>query len=573
MMKGQFMFDTLPNSIEAFSTWEWDRIEPYFDELAGRELTPANVENFLLDWTRLASLVVESGERLQVATTLDTTDTAAEERLNHYLDTIAEPFASQSQRLKEHLLASGLEPSGFTMPLKQIRTDAALFREANIPLETEDQKLGNEYDRIAGAQTVEWEGEEKTISQLRPLLHHNDRSVRERVWKAIAARQLQDREAFNALWQKLLELRIKMAQNAGYDNYRDFRWLQMSRFDYTSDDILRFHDAIEQVVVPAAQRIYERHRQQLGVDTLRPWDTDVDPLGRPALHPYQTVEELNAGTMRIFNAVDPQFGVYYQDMLDNRLLDLENRKGKAPGGYCTGFAHSRQTFIFMNAVGLHDDVQTLLHEGGHAFHAYESNPLPYIQQREDVPIEFAEVASMTMELLGQPYLAQPIGFYSEADAARATIEHLEGLITFWPYMAVVDAFQHWVYTHEADAMNPANCDAKWSELWDRFMKGQDWSGLEEEKATGWHRKLHIFQIPFYYVEYGLAQLGAVQVWRNSLQDERKAIADYRHALSLGNTKPLPELFQTAGAQLTPDVATLGACVDLVEATIARLEAN
>lgn len=564
------MFDSLPKTIDEFSSWDWERIEPCFEHLACRHITPQNVDSFLLDWTRLASLVIETGERLQVATTLDTTDEAAETRLNHYLDTVMEPFASQSQRLKQHLLASGLMPAGFEMPLKQIRTDAELFREENVPLETEEQKLGNEYDRVVGAQTVEWDGEEKTLSQLRPLLHSNERDVRERVWRAISSRQLQDRDALNSLWRTFLDLRIRIATNAGYDNYRDFRWLQMSRFDYTADDILRFHDAIEQVVVPAAQRIYERRRQQLGVDTLRPWDTEVDPLGRPTLSPYSTVDELISGTMRIFNAVDPQFGGYFQDMLDHNLIDLENRKGKAPGGYCTGFAHSRQTFIFMNAVGLHDDVQTLLHEGGHAFHAYESNPLPYIQQREDVPIEFAEVASMTMELLGQPYLAQPTGFYSEADAARATIEHLESIICFWPYMAVVDAFQHWVYTNETAATNPDNCDAKWSELWDRFMKGQDWRGLEADKANGWHRKLHIFQIPFYYVEYGLAQLGAVQVWRNSLQDERKAIADYRHALALGNTQPLPQLFKAAGAKLTPDATTLGACVELIEATIARL---
>ena len=564
------MFNSLPTSYEAFSTWEWAEIEPYANELAGRELDAGNVAAFLRDWTRLESLIAETVSRFQVATTLDTTDSAAEQRLNNYLSNVIEPAAVQSQRLKEKLLASGLTADGFEIPLKQIRTDAEIFREANVPLDTEDVKLGNEYDRIVGAQTVEWDGEEKTLSQLRPLYQSTDRAVRERAWRLASDRQLRDRQAINDLWVKFLALRRKMAANAGFDSYRDYRWLQLHRFDYTPEDCLRFHDAIEQVVVPAAQRIYERHRRQLGVGSLRPWDTDVDPLGRPALKPFNDAATFLGASTRIFNAVDPTLGGYFQKMIDDNLLDLENRKGKAPGGYCTTFVHSEQAFIFMNSVGLHDDVQTLLHEGGHSFHAYEVAALPYIQQK-DVPTEFAEVASMAMELLAQPYLAQPTGFYNEADAARATIEHLEGLITFWPYMAVVDAFQHWVYTHEDAASDPAHCDAKWGELWDRFMKGQDWSGLEDEKVTGWHRKLHIHQIPFYYVEYGLAQLGAVQVWRNSLSNEQQAIADYRRALSLGNTASLPALFEAAGAKLMPDVATLGEAVELIESTIARLE--
>ena len=565
------MFETLPKSVDVFSTWDWSKIEPYFEHLACRNLNTGTVDSYLRDWSRLAALVLETNERFQVATTLNTADEAAEQRLNHYLDTVMQPFASHSQKLKEHLLASGCDPAGFEIPLKQIRTDAALFREENVALEVEEHKLANDYDRVIGAQTVEWNGEEKTLSQLRPLQHDNDRSVRERAWRLGSERQLADRPQINDLWRTFMDLRGRIAKNAGYDTYRDFRWLQMSRFDYTPDDCLRFHDAIEQVVVPAAERIYERHRRQLGVDALRPWDTDVDPLGRPALKPFDNVGSMIETTTRIFDAVDPQFGTYFRQMIDGGLLDLENRKGKAPGGYCTVFFQSEQPFIFMNSVGLHDDVQTLLHEGGHSFHAYECMHLPYLQQKEDVPTEFAEVASMTMELLGQPYLAKPTGFYEPADAARANIEHLEGLIRFWPYMAVVDAFQHWVYTHQAEAADPANCDAKWGELWGRFMKGQDWTGLDDAMVTGWHRKLHIFEIPFYYIEYGLAQLGAVQVWRNSLQDERKAIGDYRAALALGNTVALPKLFEAAGATLTPDVATLGACVDLIESTIARLE--
>ena len=244
-------------------------------------------------------------------------------------------------------------------------------------------------------------------------------------------------------------------------------------------------------------------------------------------------------------------------MRREKLLDLVNRKRKAPGGYCTDFSAVKRPFICMNAVGVHDDVQTLLHEGGHSFHVFETASLPYHQQTQ-VPMEFAEVASMGMELLAAPYLAADQGgFYSPADAARARIEHLEGTLLFWPYMAVVDAFQHWVYENPDAATDPVNCDRTWGEQWDRFMRGVDWGGLEEEKVTGWHRKLHIFQVPFYYVEYGLAQLGAMQVWRNALRDQAKAVANYRQALALGGTVTLPELFATAGAKFAFDAQTLG----------------
>jgi oligoendopeptidase F len=384
-------------------------------------------------------------------------------------------------------------------------------------------------------------------------------------------RRLQDRTALNDLWVRFMDVRRQIAANADLPTYRDYMWSTFNRFDYTPDDCKTFHKAIEEVVVPAAKRMYEKRQQRLGVNTLRPWDVDVDTSGKPALHPFDDVADLKHTVKAIFNKVDPELGGYFQIMRDKALLDLDNRKGKAPGGYCTAFANVKLPFIFMNAVGLHDDVQTLLHEGGHSFHVFEAAPLPYFQQ-QDPPMEFAEVASMSMELLAAPYLtADQGGFYSAAEAARARIEHLELLIGFWPYMAVVDAFQHWVYTNHAAASDPAKCDAKWAELWDRFMQGIDWSGLDAEKETGWHRKLHIFQIPFYYVEYGLAQLGAVQVWANSLNNQAQAVKDYRKALSLGGTAILPKLFAAAGAKFAFDNATLSKAVDLIESTIGNLE--
>lgn len=560
----------LPASAQEFMKLGWEQIEPFYRDLGDVALTSQNVEGWLTDWSRLSELVNETQQRLYVATSVNTEDKEAERRLFDFLDHISPPAESAEQKLRQKLLAGNLEPAGLAVPLRNMRTQAALFREENLPLLTQEHKLENEYDKIAGGQTVEWEGKVTTIAQLKPVYQNTDRALREKAWRLAMSRQLADRGAINDLWTRFMALRGKLAANAGFSDYRAFRWKQLLRFDYTPADCITFQNAIENVVVPAAERIYAHRRAQLGVGALRPWDLDVDPSGRPALKPFTAVDELQSKAESIFRRVDPQLGEYFAVMRQEALLDLENRKAKAPGGFCTSFAFVKRPFIFMNAVGLHDDVQTLLHEGGHAFHVFESAHLPYAQQL-DVGMEFAEVASMSMELLGLPYLApRATGFYDEREAARAQAEHLESLILFWPYMAVVDAFQHWVYENYEAARDPANCDRAWAVQWNRFMRGVDWSGLEQEMMTGWHRKLHIHQVPFYYVEYGMAQLGAVQVWRNSQRDQRQAVKAYRHALSLGGSATLPELFSAAGARFSFDAATLADAVSMIEATLERL---
>jgi len=379
------------------------------------------------------------------------------------------------------------------------------------------------------------------------------------------------REELNTIYSRMLELRRQVADNAGFPEYRSFTFRSSNRFDYSPEDCLRFHEAIEAVVVPAAERIYESRRAQLGLDRLRPWDLQVDPSGKPSLRPYHKQDELIQGSLNIFQHVDPALARHFATMAEENLLDLDTRTGKALGGYCAPLLWRKRPFIFMNGDGKHDDVQTMLHESGHAFHVFESASLPYIWQ-EDVPLEFCEVASMGMELISAPYLAKEFGgYYTAAEASRARIEHLSSIITFLPYMAVVDAFQHWVYTHAELAMDPAACDEVWSDLWTRFMRGIDWTGFESECVTGWHRKLHIFQIPFYYIEYGMAQVGALQVWRNALQDQAAAVATYRSALQLGGTRSLPELFAAAGAEFRFDEPMLTELVGLVEDTLAELE--
>ena len=346
------------------------------------------------------------------------------------------------------------------------------------------------------------------------------------------------------------------------------------RFDYTPDDCITFHDAIEQAVVPAAQRMAVRRMKALGINSLRYYDLFVDLSGKPPLKPFSSVREMKDKASAIFHHVLPQFGAYFDQMDTEGLMDLNNRKNKAAGGYCTDFSHAKRPFIFANAVGIHDDIQTLLHEGGHSFHAFESFKLPYFQQRNEsaIPMEFAEVASMAMEYLASPYLSKEFdGFYSETDTARAQVDHIETDLRFWAYMAIVDAFQHWVYENPVDGKDPDKCDAAWAALEKRFRPYIDWNGYEDVMMTGWQRKDHIHQAPFYYVEYGLALLGAVQIWRNALENQEKAVNAYRRALALGGTAPLPQLFETAGARFAFDADTLQEAVGLMESTILTLE--
>jgi len=562
------MFSNLPTDYREFVHWLWPQFEPYYQDLIDRPMNADNLAEWLADWTRIGRTVQETYARLQLTTALNTADAEAEKHYYTFLGEVYPQVEATEQKLKQKLLASGLEPTGFEIPLRNMRTEAALFREANLPLLAEDRKLGSQYDKIVGAQTVQWEGQEIPLPQLRPIYQNPDRAVRERAWRLAAQRWLADRVAINELWTKLFAVRKQIAANADCADYRSYKWRELLRLDYTPDDCTTFQRAIEEVAVPAATRVYERARKRLSVDTLRPWDLDYDlyPVHTQALRPFHDVEELASKIAAIFQHVDPQLGEYYVTMQREQLLDLDNRKGKAPGGFCTEFHVAQQPFIFFNVVGLRSDVLGILHEAGHAFHVFERKHLPYIQQTQ-VTMEFAEVASMSMELLAAPYLLDKYGgFYSAANAARVFVEQLEEIILFWPFMAIVDAFQHWGYT-SPDGGDPARCEAKWAELCWRFMPGVDWSGLDDALVTGWHRKVHLYSAPFYYVEYGLAQLGAVQVWRNALQDQASSLANYRKALSLGSTRSLPELYQAAGAKFAFDAGALREAIGLIESVI------
>jgi oligoendopeptidase F len=395
-------------------------------------------------------------------------------------------------------------------------------------------------------------------------LEDPDRPLRQEAWELVARRRLREADAIEQIFEQLLKLREQIAANAGFPNYLQYAFRARARFDYTPQDCLKFHDAIAAEVMPVLRQLQAQRRGQLGLAALRPWDLDVDPLNRPPLRPFEQIDTLVSNTADIFARLDSELAAQFALLRDLRLLDLDNRKGKAPGGYQSTLAEARLPFIFMNAVGLQRDVETILHEAGHAFHALAARGEDLHAYRS-APIEFCEVASMSMELLGNEFLEK---FYPPDDARRARRVHLEGIVKIFPWIATVDAFQHWIYTHPGHSR--AERQKAWLDLMDRFGGDVDWAGHEEARANLWHRQLHIFIHPFYYIEYGIAQLGALKVWANSKKNKALALRKYHRALSLGGSRPLPRLFQAAGCRFDFTRKTVQPLLKLVGTELAGM---
>ncbi|MGB1250497.1 MAG: M3 family oligoendopeptidase [Candidatus Promineifilaceae bacterium] len=565
----------LPQSIDQFDVCNWESYRPFFDELATRPLSAENQRQWLEDWSELTKLCREATQYHYIQKTLNTADPVRERTYLDIVENIVPNLLVADQALKQRLLTLEVDDADMQIMMRNLRSEVDLFREENVPLETDVTKLRAEYDKVVGGLSAEFDGEIRNLNQLGVYIGSDDRTVRKEAWEVLMGLWQDQREPINSVFALMLEKRVQIAKNANLASHREYAFIQRKRFSYAPEQCFQFHDAIEAAFVPAAQRIMERKRVKLGYETLKPWDwvaemSSVVSTETP-LQPFQTEDELIDRSLQMFNALDPELGRNFATMADEGLLDLMTRHGKAMGGYCSTLPLRQRPFIFMNAVGSARNVQTLLHEAGHAFHGFEAmkaQPLVWMQR---APMEFNEVASMAMELLASPNLtADRGGYYDEAQAAQHRRQHLEKTILFLPYMAVVDGFQHWLYTHPDEAMDSANLDAKWDELWQRFLPGIDWTGYETIRATGWHRKLHIFRYPFYYIEYGMAQMGAVQVWRNSLRDHGKALSDYRQALALGGTKTLPELFQAAGAEFRFDTPFISGLVEHLEEAILEL---
>ena len=526
---------------------DWPQIAPLFDQLerqAADATGTAALESWLLDWSELNAALDEESSRRYIAMTCHTDNADAEKAYLHFVENVEPQLKARQFALEKiyvaHPQREKLSRERFFIFDRDVKNHVELFRQENVLLETEEARLSQQYQKLSGSLTVNFRGEEKTLVQMGRYLEEPDRALRQEAWELVAKRRLQEVNKFDEIFDTQIMARRQIAKNAGFENYRDYIFRRLGRFDYTPDDCSKFHDAVEKEIVPVVRELHAQRREQLKLEKLRPWDLSVDPLTRPPLKPFQQVGEMVSRTQKIFDSLDGELARGFKQMDDLKLLDLDNRKGKAPGGYQSTLAEARLPFIFMNAVGLQRDVETILHEAGHAFHALatcEEDLYPY----RSAPIEFCEVASMSMELLGNEFLEE---FYPNGDANRARRVHLEGVVGVFPWIATVDAFQHWIYTHPNHTR--ADRAAAWLELMNRFGGDVDWSGWEKARANLWHRQLHIFIHPFYYIEYGIAQLGALQVWANSKDDKVKALNDYKKSLELGGSRPLPELFSAAG---------------------------
>ena len=502
---------TLPESPDAFKEATWDDVRPFYEELASRPLDAGNVEDWLADWSRFESLLSEASALASFEYSCNTADPDRESAQLRFGTEISPKAQEQRVRLQERLVELGYVRAGLETTVERFRNQMRIFNEANVPLSAELSRLTTKWSKLIGAMTVEWNGVEKTPSQLLPYLEAPDRSVRERAFKLRAKPYIEQRDPIADIFDTMYDLRQQTARNAGFGNFRDYAHQEKNRFSYTPADCMRFHEAVEEAVLPAVERILERRRQAMKLDRLRPWDTSVDALGRAALKPFEDMESFVGGAASVFGQVDPEFRKYYETMVDAKLLDLDNRKGKAPGAYSQTLSFRKQPLIFMNAVGVDDDVRTLLHESGHAFHSFEAARLPILFQRHPGS-EMAEVASMSMELLAAPFIDRASGgYYTDVEQRRSRAEHLEGIVLFFPHCASVDAFQHWIYLDKAGRDRAAR-DAKWLELRTRFEGNSvDWTGLDKERIARWYQQPHFFSSPFYYIEYGIAQLGALQV--------------------------------------------------------------
>jgi oligoendopeptidase F len=556
---------------EKIDLGDWPQIAPLFDRLEARAAqarSAAELERWLLDWSELNAALDEEASRRYIAMTCHTDDAEAERAYLHFVEHVDPQLKPHQFALEKiyvaHSQADNLPKARFEVFNRDVKNHVKLFRPENVALETEEAKLSQQYQKLIGAQTVSFRGEEKTLVQMGRYLEEPDRALRQDAWEHVAKRRLQDVDKCEEIFDALIQLRQKIAENAGFENYRDFMFGKMGRFDYTPENCFQFHDAVEKEIMPAVREIQNERKWQLKLEKLRPWDLAVDPHNRAALKPFAEVGEMVSRTQKIFNHLDAELAADFRQLQDLKLLDLDNRKGKAPGGYQSTLNEARVPFIFMNAIGLQRDVETLLHEAGHAFHAQATRDEDLYAYRS-APIEFCEVASMAMELLGNEFLEE---FYPVAEANRARKTHLEGIIGFFPWMAVVDAFQHWIYTHAGHTR--AERQAAYLQLMDRFGGDVDFSGCEAARAYSWQRQLHIFLHPFYYVEYGIAQLGALQVWANSRRDKAKALNDYKKSLALGGSRPLPELFAAAGCKFQFDAATIKPLIELAGTELKKL---
>ena len=532
---------------EDFTIDTWEKVEKYFKDLEGRSIeSKSDFKQWLKDQSELEAVLEENLAWRYIKMTINTKDEQLANDYTFFVKEIQPKLSPYSFRLNKKLSESPYKKEfnddAHKIYFRSVDTAIKLFNEENIPLESEMAEKSQQFGAISGAQSIEHDGEKITMQKASTFLKENDESLRKEIFEKIAKRRSEDIDALDNLYTELIEIRHQIAKNAGFDNYRDYKFEQLGRFDYSKEDCFEFHQSIKDEIVPLVKEIAEKKAKLMGKDQLKPWDGEVDPEGKDPLKPFNGGKELLAKTVSIFKTIDPYFGDCLQTMDEMGHLDLESKDGKSPGGYNYPLYEVGVPFIFMNAVGSHRDLITMVHEGGHAIHSFLNRDLE-LTSFKSLPSEVAELSSMSMELLTMDYWDE---FYAdEDDLKRAKIEQLETILKILPWVATIDEFQHWVYENPKHSIRERK--EKWISILDDYGTGlTDWTGYEEVRENTWQRQLHLFEVPFYYIEYGMAQLGALAVWKNSKEDFKTAIQKYKDALSLGYTKSIPEIYKAAG---------------------------
>lgn len=530
-----------------FKVKDWETLKPYFEKLLNQDI---NSDKDLINWfgnlSELEAVVSEDMAWRYIKMTCDTSDEKLAASFEDFVRNIQPHIAPYSDKLNRKALASPYlstirEKDGYNIMIREMEKDVKIFREENIPLETEISSLSQKYGAISGAMDIEHDGKELTLQQAAVKLQSTDRKLREEIYRKISSRRLADKEKLDDLFTELVKLRTEVAKNAGFDNFRDYMFASMGRFDYSPQDCFNFHESVKSEVVPLLNEIAKERKEKLKLDTLRPWDKAVDISGKEALEPFNGADDLTQKTIQVFNQLDPFLGDCLTKMVEMKHLDLDSRKGKSPGGYNYPLSETGVPFIFMNATSTLRDMVTLLHEGGHAVHSFLMNALE-LTDFKNPPSEVAELASMSMELITLDYW--DVFFHNEEDLKRAKKEHLQGIIETLPWVATIDKFQHWIYENPEHTVEERT--KAWNDILDDFSDSiTDWSGLEKFKDNLWQKQLHLYEVPFYYIEYGMAQLGAVAVWKNYKTNPKKGLDSYMKALKMGYTRSIPEVYEAA----------------------------
>ncbi len=528
-------------------TITWESLEPLFTELQNREITGVEeLEQWLKDRSELEAALEEDFAWRYIKMSCDTANEELVKNFQYFAEEIEPKISPLANELNKKFVESpfmdDLDKEKFFVYSRAIKKALEIYREENIELFTQLQVKQQKYQSITGAMSVEINGQEYTLEQASIFIKDLNREVREHAWKTIQQRRLIDKDDLNILFDELIKMRNQVALNAGFENYRDYMFQALGRFDYTPQDCYDFANAIEKEIVPILKEQAEKRRESLGLETLKPWDLEVSISGKPALKPFNNGEELIDKSIACFNAIDEKLGVKLATMKANHLFDVESRKGKAPGGYNYPLAETGAPFIFMNSANSLRDLTTMVHEGGHAIHTFLTANLE-LNDFKHCPSEVAELASMSMELISMDNWH--VYFDNEEDLIRAKKEQLADVLKTLPWVAVIDQFQHWIYTNPEHTA--ADREETFKQIYNRFGAGfADWTDLEQQFGNVWQKQLHLFEVPFYYIEYAIAQLGAIAVWKNYKENPDQALDQYLAALSLGYTKPINEIYETAG---------------------------